>query len=376
MRTNYKEERAWRSRRMLLFWRNCGSCEKICRTVFDLDSIIRQKETLEARTTSPDFWKKEESREVSREIARLQRSLDSWNDVERMYSDIVTLEEMLSENEDDDLQREFEQTAEKLRKFAEKEQMLLLLSEEHDSSNAILTVHAGSGGLDSQDWAEMLLRLYLRWAEREGFSAKVLDILQDEEAGIKSATVLVQGEYAYGYLKSEKGVHRLVRISPFDAAKRRHTSFASVDVAPELAEDVPIEIRSEDLKVDTFRASGAGGQYVNRTDSAVRITHLPSGIVVGCQNERSQHMNRQVAMQILRSRLFEKALQERQQELLAIQGEKKEISWGSQIRSYVLHPYTIAKDHRTGFEMGNVQAVLDGDIDSFIMSFLRWKRQK
>jgi len=376
MRTNYKEERAWRSRRMLLFWRNCGSCEKICRTVFDLDSIIRQKETLEARTTSPDFWKKEESREVSREIARLQRSLDSWNDVERMYSDIVTLEEMLSENEDDDLQREFEQTAEKLRKFAEKEQMLLLLSEEHDSSNAILTVHAGSGGLDSQDWAEMLLRLYLRWAEREGFSAKVLDILQDEEAGIKSATVLVQGEYAYGYLKSEKGVHRLVRISPFDAAKRRHTSFASVDVAPELAEDVPIEIRSEDLKVDTFRASGAGGQYVNRTDSAVRITHLPSGIVVGCQNERSQHMNRQVAMQILRSRLFEKALQERQQELLAIQGEKKEISWGSQIRSYVLHPYTIAKDHRTGFEMGKVQAVLDGDIDSFIMSFLRWKRQK
>ncbi len=376
MRTNNKEERAWRSRRMLLFWRNCGSCEKICRTVFDLDSIIRQKETLEARTTSPDFWKKEESREVSREIARLQRSLDSWNDVERMYSDIVTLEEMLSENEDDDLQREFEQTAEKLRKFAEKEQLLLLLSEEHDSSNAILTVHAGSGGLDSQDWAEMLLRLYLRWVEREGFSAKVLDILQDEEAGIKSATVLVQGEYAYGYLKSEKGVHRLVRISPFDAAKRRHTSFASVDVAPELAEDVPIEIRSEDLKVDTFRASGAGGQYVNRTDSAVRITHLPSGIVVGCQNERSQHMNRQVAMQILRSRLFEKALQERQQELLAIQGEKKEISWGSQIRSYVLHPYTIAKDHRTGFEMGNVQAVLDGDIDSFIMSFLRWKRQK
>jgi peptide chain release factor 2 len=204
----------------------------------------------------------------------------------------------------------------------------------------------------------------------------VLDILQDEEAGIKSATVLVQGEYAYGYLKAEKGVHRLVRISPFDAAKRRHTSFASVDVAPELAEDVPVEVRPEDLKVDTFRASGAGGQYVNRTDSAVRITHIPTGIVVGCQNERSQHMNRQVAMQVLRSRLFEKAVQERQQELLSIQGEKKEISWGSQIRSYVLHPYTIVKDHRTGFEIGNVHAVLDGDIDGFIMSFLRWKRQK
>ncbi len=293
-----------------------------------------------------------------------------------MFSDLETLDEMLSDADDDELQKEFSQTADALRKFVDKEQMVLLLSEEYDGSNAILTVHAGSGGLDSQDWAEMLLRLYLRWSEREGFSARVLDILQDEEAGIKSATVLVQGEYAYGYLKAEKGVHRLVRISPFDAAKRRHTSFASVDVAPELAEDVPVEVRPEDLKVDTFRASGAGGQYVNRTDSAVRITHIPTGIVVGCQNERSQHMNRQVAMQVLRSRLFEKAVQERQQELLSIQGEKKEISWGSQIRSYVLHPYTIVKDHRTGFEIGNVHAVLDGDIDGFIMSFLRWKRQK
>lgn len=293
-----------------------------------------------------------------------------------MFSDLETLDEMLSDADDDELQREFSQTGDAFRKFVEKEQMVLLLSEEYDGSNAILTVHAGSGGLDSQDWAEMLLRLYLRWSEREGFSARVLDILQDEEAGIKSATVLVQGEHAYGYLKAEKGVHRLVRISPFDAAKRRHTSFASIDVTPELPEDVPVEIRPEDLKVDTFRASGAGGQYVNRTDSAVRITHIPTGIIVGCQNERSQHMNRQVAMQVLRSRLFEKAVQERQQELLSIQGDKKEISWGSQIRSYVLHPYTIAKDHRTGFEIGNVHAVLDGDIDGFIMSFLRWKRQK
>jgi peptide chain release factor 2 len=296
--------------------------------------------------------------------------------VERVYGELETLEEMLSEADDEELQKEFGQTADALRKSIEKQQLLLLLSEEYDLNNAILTVHAGSGGLDSQDWAEMLLRLFLRWAEREDFSTRILDNLQDDEAGIKSATVLVQGDYAYGYLKSEKGVHRLVRISPFDAAKRRHTSFASVDVAPELADDVPIEIRPEDLKMDTFRASGAGGQYVNRTDSAVRITHIPTGIVVGCQNERSQHMNRQVAMQILRSRLFEKALQERQQELLAIQGEKKESSWGSQIRSYVLHPYTIVKDHRTGFEAGNVQAVLDGDIDGFIMNFLRWKRQK
>lgn len=347
--------------------------EKTCRTVFDLESIVRQKERLEARTTDPGFWKSDESREVTREISRLQRSLDGWNEVERMYGDLAALDELLAEDDDAELQREFDRTAEKLRRFAEKEQMLILLSEEHDAENAILTIHAGSGGLDSQDWAEMLLRLYLRWIEREGFSGKVLDVLQDEEAGIKSATVLIEGEYAYGYLKSEKGVHRLVRISPFDAARRRHTSFASVDVAPELEDDVSIEIRPEDIRMDTFRASGAGGQYVNRTDSAVRITHIPTGIVVGCQNERSQHMNRQVAMKILRSRLYERAMQERREELLTLQGEKKEVTWGSQIRSYVLHPYTIVKDHRTGHETGNAQAVLDGDIDDFIMSFLRWK---
>lgn len=283
---------------------------------------------------------------------------------------------MLSDKEDEELQQEFSSLSEVLRRTIEKEQLLLLLSEEYDANSAILSIHAGSGGLDSQDWADMLLRMYLRWAEREGFRTKILDILQDEEAGIKSATVLMEGESAYGYLKSEKGVHRLVRISPFDSAKRRHTSFASVDASPDLPDDVEVEIRPEDLKMDTFRASGAGGQYVNRTDSAVRITHIPSGIVVACQNERSQHMNRQVAMQVLRSRLFEKAWQERQDELLAIQGEKKEITWGSQIRSYVLHPYTLVKDHRTGFETGNVQAVLDGDIGEFIMNYLRWKIQK
>ncbi len=283
---------------------------------------------------------------------------------------------MLSEGEDDELQKEFDNRAAGLKKTMEKEQLLLLLSEEYDGNNAILTVHAGSGGHDSQDWAEMLLRLYLRWAEREDFKVKILEMLQDEEAGIKSATMLVEGEFAYGYLKSEKGVHRLVRISPFDAAKRRHTSFASVDVAPELPDDVDIEIRPEDIRLDTYRSSGAGGQHVNKTDSAVRITHIPTGIVVACQNERSQHMNRQVAMKVLRSRLFERAWEERQQELLDLQGEKKESTWGSQIRSYVLHPYTLAKDHRTGFEVGNIQGVLDGDIDGFIMSYLRWKRQR
>lgn len=236
-----------------------------------------------------------------------------------------------------------------------------------------MTVHAGAGGLDSQDWAEILYRMYLRWAEKRGYRINVLDLLQDEEAGIKSVTFLVEGLNAHGFLKSERGVHRLVRISPFDTAKRRHTSFASVDVCPELPEDAEIEIRSEDLRVDTFRSSGAGGQHVNMTDSAVRITHLPSGIVVSCQNERSQHMNRHMAMQILKSRLYEKLMQEKQDTLDALQGEKKEISWGSQIRSYVLHPYTLVKDHRTDHETGNVQGVLDGQIDDFILAYLKWR---
>ena len=295
--------------------------------------------------------------------------------MDEVYGDLEVLTEILSEEDDEELQKEFRQKSSDLKKLIEKEQLMLLLSEEHDEGDAILTVHAGSGGLDSQDWAEMLLRLFLRWAEREGFKTRIIEVTQDEEAGIKNATVLIEGNFAYGYLKSEKGVHRLVRISPFDAGKRRHTSFASVDVAPDLPDDVEVDIRPEDLRVDTYRASGAGGQYVNKTDSAVRITHIPSGIVVACQNERSQHMNRQVAMQVLRSRLFEKALRERQQELQEIQGEKKEITWGSQIRSYVLQPYTLVKDYRTGHETGNVQAVLDGDINDFIMSFLRWKKQ-
>ena len=347
-----------------------------CRTVFDPASISSRKKELEQTASQTDFWSRPESQEVTRELARLTRKLAQWQTAEKNFQEIAILEEMLSDGEDDELQKEFDHRSKELKKSMEKEQLLLLLSEEYDGNNAILTVHAGSGGHDSQDWAEMLFRLYLRWAEREDFKVNILEMLQDEEAGIKSATMLVEGEFAYGYLKSEKGVHRLVRISPFDSAKRRHTSFASVDIAPELPDDVEIEIRPEELRVDTYRSSGAGGQHVNKTDSAVRITHIPSGIVVSCQNERSQHMNRQVAMKVLRSRLFEKAWEEKQQELLDLKGEKKESTWGSQIRSYVLHPYTLAKDHRTGFEIGNIQGVLDGDIDGFIMSYLRWKRQK
>ena len=258
-----------------------------------------------------------------------------------------------------------------MRSELERSSLLLLLNDEYDSSNAILMIHAGSGGLDSQDWAGMLLRMYLRYCEREGFKANVIEATTDEGDGIKSATVLVEGQYSYGFLKSERGVHRLVRISPFDSAHRRHTSFASVLVSPEFSDDVDVDIKPEDLKIDTFRASGAGGQYVNRTDSAVRITHLPTGIVVTCQNERSQHMNRATAMHVLKSRLYELALQERQEELASVVGNKEVAAWGSQIRSYVLHPYTLVKDHRTNYEKGNIQAVLDGDIEGFIMEYLK-----
>lgn len=300
--------------------------------------------------------------------------MGEWDSISAELDDLSVLEEMLRDHEDKELQKEFELRAEALRHSLEKHQLLVLLNEEYDQANAILTVHAGSGGLDSQDWAEMLLRMYLRWAEREGFKTTVFEANSDDEAGIKSATVLIEGDYAYGFLKSEKGVHRLVRISPFDAAHRRHTSFASIGVSPELPDNVEIEVRSEDLRVDTFRASGAGGQYVNRTDSAVRITHIPTGIVVSCQNERSQHMNRHVAMNVLKSKLYERAMQERNEELAAVVGDKKESTWGSQIRSYVLHPYTLSKDHRTGEEKGNVQAVLDGDLNDFVMSYLRWRK--
>ena len=276
--------------------------------------------------------------------------------------------------EDADLQKEFDDRSEDFRREIEEEQMALLLSEPYDENNAILSVHAGSGGLDSQDWAGMLYRMYLRWAEEHRFKTKILDCQDDEEAGIKSATVLIQGERAYGCLRSEIGVHRLVRISPFDTAKRRHTSFSSVDVSPELPEDIEVDINPDDLLIDTYRSSGAGGQHVNKTDSAVRITHKPTGIVVSCQNERSQHMNKAAAMQVLKSKLYLREMEARQAEMNSLSGEKKESTWGSQIRSYVLQPYTMVKDHRTGEETGNVAGVLDGALDPFILAYLRWAR--
>lgn len=249
-----------------------------------------------------------------------------------------------------------------------------LLSGPHDMSNALLTIHPGAGGTESQDWAQILMRMYLRWAEKKGFETEVLDLLQGEEAGIKSATIMFKGPYAYGYLKEERGVHRLVRISPFDSAKRRHTSFTAVLVYPEIEDEVEVEINDEDLRVDTFRASGAGGQHVNKTSSAIRLTHQPSGIVVSCQNERSQHRNKERAMKVLRARLYDLQLKEQEKKMEGITGDKKDIAWGSQIRSYVLQPYRMIKDHRTGVEIGNVDAVLDGGIDTFISASLKTRK--
>ncbi len=270
--------------------------------------------------------------------------------------------------------REITEESGKLREAIEELELKSFLSGPHDADNAILMINHGAGGTESQDWAQMLMRMYLRWAERRGYSAKVLDLQQSPEGGIKSATISVSGPYAYGYLKVEAGVHRLVRISPFDANKRRHTSFSAVLVCPEIEEsDVEVEIKDDELRVDTFRASGAGGQHVNKTSSAVRLTHLPTGIVVSCQNDRSQHRNRETAMKILRARLYDIQIKKQEARLEGIMGEKKDIAWGSQIRSYVLHPYRMIKDHRTGVEVGNVDAVLDGELDPFIKAALRRK---
>lgn len=343
-----------------------------CVKVFDLPSIEAKLKELHEVTEKEDFWGSPEAQEVSREFSRCQTRLDKVAQMRGEFEEIEAIAEILAEADDRELEKEFCSRSEELARTIEEYQILVLLDGEYDAGDAIMTVHAGAGGLDSQDWAQMLYRMYMRWAEDHRYTVKLIDELRDQEAGIKSVTISISGDYAYGYLKGEQGVHRLVRISPFDSAKRRHTSFASVEVMPVLPESVEIEIRPEDLKMDTFRSSGAGGQYVNMTDSAVRITHVPSGIIVSCQTERSQHMNRATAMQVLRSKLFERTLRERQEQLDSIQGEKRSIAWGSQIRSYTLQPFQLVKDHRSGCEIGNVQAVLDGSLDELIMSYLRF----
>lgn len=297
--------------------------------------------------------------------------IEKYNALKADYDDTLVLIDMADSENDDSYVEEIGTAVKRIRKTIDDMTLETLLSGEYDKNNAIVSLHAGAGGTEAQDWVEMLMRMYTRWAERRNYSAEVLDILPGDDAGVKSASILVSGENAYGYLKSEKGVHRLVRISPFDAAGRRHTSFASVEVMPEFNDEITIDIRPEDLRVDTYRSSGAGGQHINKTDSAIRITHLPTGIVVSCQNERSQHKNRDTAMKMLKSKLMELKERENKEKIDDIKGVEKEIGWSSQIRSYVFHPYNLVKDHRTGYEMGNIGAVMDGDIDGFINEYLK-----
>jgi peptide chain release factor 2 len=320
----------------------------------------------------PDFWDQpEEARATIARANRLKEWTEPWLTIAGKVDELLELAGLLDEQEDGDLRAELGAETVQIERQLEELELQVMLSGPDAHRDALLTIHPGAGGTESQDWAEMLLRMYTRWAEGKGFEVDVLDLLPGEEAGIKSVTAEIRGSHAYGYLSAERGVHRLVRISPFDSQGRRHTSFASVFVYPVVEDDIEIEVDEEDLRVDTFRASGAGGQHVNKTSSAVRITHEPTGIVVSCQQERSQHKNKAKAMKMLRAALYQRAVEAREEERRALEDTKKEIAWGSQIRSYVLQPYTMAKDHRTGVEIGNVTAVLDGEIDEFIEAYLR-----
>ena len=337
---------------------------------FNLEDLRERTEKLTAEMSRPGFWDDpEEAREVSARFSRIEGRVRLLDELRGRLSDAKEILQ-LAEG-DGELLSEVEGELGQVERTLEDQEVARLFSGEYDEGDAIVTINPGAGGVDSQDWAEMLARMYRRWAERRGYDLQVIEYTEGEEAGIKSATFSISGEYAFGLLLAERGVHRLVRISPFDAGARRHTSFASVAVAPVVGDAVEVEVEEKDLKVDTYRASGAGGQHVNKTDSAVRITHLPTGIVAQCQNERSQHQNREVAMRVLRARLFELEREKREKEIAAQSGEKADIEWGSQIRSYVLHPYKLVKDHRTGEETANVDRVLDGDLDAFIYAYLK-----
>lgn len=326
-------------------------------------------------TLAPDFWNDAaEAQKIQKEHGQLQDVIKAWEDRWEELEEVELLLEMATEEEDAESEVE---VAEKLREMQGEiavAEVECMFSGEHDASNAIVSIHAGAGGTEAQDWVDILLRMYLRWAEDKGFKTDILDYLPGDEAGVKGVTLMFKGRNAYGYLRSELGIHRLVRISPFDSSGRRHTSFASVMVMPELDDSVEVNIEDKDLRIDTYRASGAGGQHVNKTDSAIRLTHLPTGIVVQCQNERSQHRNKDMAMKMLAARLYELEKQKQAEAQEGLSGDKKDIAWGSQIRSYVLQPYRMIKDHRTDHETGNVDAVLDGNIDPFIKSYLLWKR--
>ena len=339
----------------------------------ELDRKKARMEELEAKMEEPDFWSDpEKAQDITRELKGMKDTVEAFAGLESTMDDAYTMIEMGYEENDASLIPEIEEMIREFRETFEQMRIKTLLSGEYDSNNAIVTLHAGAGGTESCDWAGMLYRMYAKWAESHGYKTEVLDYLDGEEAGIKSITFEVKGENAYGYLKSEKGVHRLVRISPFNAAGKRQTSFASCDVMPDIEEDLSVEIADEDIRIDTYRSSGAGGQHINKTDSAIRITHIPTGVVVQCQNERSQHKNKEKAMQMLKAKLYLIKEQENREKLSDIRGEVSDNGWGNQIRSYVLQPYTMVKDHRTGEESGNVQSVLDGNLDQFMNAYLRY----
>jgi len=341
---------------------------------FDISDINNEIQELEQNMQQEGFWNDSEKAAATlKSVKFLKSKLERFESLRRAYEDLHVLIDLGIEEQDMSVAEEIANSLKELAGTVENMRIETLLIGEYDSSNAILSIHSGAGGIDAQDWAEMLLRMFTRWADKKGYAVIILDMLKDYEAGIKSATLLIEGENAYGYLKSEKGVHRLVRLSPFDAAGKRHTSFASVDVMPELDDSVKIDINPEDLKIDTYRAGGAGGQHVNKTESAVRITHIPTGVIVQCQNERSQHSNKEMAMKMLAAKLLEIKEQEQKDKIEDIKGEYREIAWGSQIRSYVFHPYSMVKDHRTNEETGNVNAVMDGELDNFINAYLKQK---
>ena len=341
-------------------------------SLFDIPKLEEELNNLEKETIDPEFWNDQKnSQKILGNIKILKRKISKYNELKSELKNLKELTELVNIEADEEISKEIIKGTGKAEKDLEKFEIETLLSGKYDSNNAIVTIHPGAGGTESQDWAEMLYRMYTRWATKNEYQVKELDYLEGEEAGLKSVTFEIIGEYAYGYMKCEKGVHRLVRISPFDSGGRRHTSFASVEVLPEITDDIEIEINPDDLRVDTYRASGAGGQHINKTSSAVRITHIPTNIVVACQSERSQIQNRETAMKMLKSKLLDLKEKEQKDKIEDLKGDQKDIAWGSQIRSYVFCPYTMVKDHRTNYEVGNVEAVMDGDIDGFMESYLK-----